>query len=153
MSSFAPLAFAVFHAISKFTDIEWRILPLVLAEAVRFAIWVLASIVVAIGEVIWSLPMLQTKLPFTFVSIAVLPLMYPITISFTLCPLANIRVPKYTFPDALTFFEAGFPFTLVDLTVDPRVNTLTMRFIIFEVSLVFVSVRVAFHTPTVSVVA
>lgn len=79
--------------------------------------------------------------------------MYPITISFTLCPLANIRVPKYTFPDALTFFEAGFPFTLVDLTVDPRVNTLTMRFIIFEVSLVFVSVRVAFHTPTVSVVA
>lgn len=85
-----PFSLAVLHSAFELAHVQTRILPLVLAEAMWLAILVLASVHITISKLIRPLSMLQTELPFPFVSIAIFPLVNSVTISFTLRPLAYV---------------------------------------------------------------
>jgi len=88
--SLFPFSLAVLHAAFELAHVQTRILPLVLAEAVWLAILVLAGVHITISKLIRPLSMLQTELPFPFVSIAIFPLVNSVAISFTLRPLAYV---------------------------------------------------------------
>jgi len=88
--SLFPFSLAVLHSAFELTHVQTRILPLVLAEAMWLAILVLASVHITISKLIRPLSMLQTELPFPFVSIAIFPLVNSVAISFTLRPLAYV---------------------------------------------------------------
>lgn len=151
--SLTPLAFAVLHTVSELPHIDRSVFPFVLTETLRFAINILSCVDVTVGEHVRSLSMLQAELPFAFVSISIFPLVDSIPVCFTLGPLAYVRVTKYTFPNALPFLETSFPLAFVELAVQPVVDSLAVRLIIFEFSIVLISIAVAFHAAAVAIVA
>ncbi len=150
--SLAPLPFPVFHAASKFTDVNRCVFPFVLAEPMRLAITVLSLIDVSVSKSVGALAMLETKLPLALVPISIFPLVHSVPIRLAFTPAAHVRVSKDASPDALALLEPIFPLALVDFAINPSVDALTVRLVIFEVSFILVAVRVALHASAIPIV-
>ena len=85
-----PLPSAIFDPISEVSDVAGPIVPLVSAEAMRFAELILASVNIPILERVCSLAMLETVDKFTLIPITVLPLMHTIAMILSVFPLADV---------------------------------------------------------------
>jgi len=52
----------------------------------------------------------------------------------------------------LALLEPMLPLALILLAIQPLVDTFAVRFIIFELSLIAITIRIAFHTSPIPVV-
>jgi hypothetical protein len=150
---FTPATLAVLHSILEISDIIAPVLPFILAESIWFTELILASVNIAIGKDVCSLAVLETVAPLAFISVSILPFVNAISIGFGRSPLAYVGITKNAFPDALAFFESSSPFALIHFSISPGVKAFAMGLVAHEFSFVFVTVRIAFHSPPIARVA
>jgi len=111
-------------------NIRRAILPLVVAETVRFTDAVVSDVSVSVCKDFRAFSMFQIVLPLTFVSVSVFPLVDSVPMAFSVFPLPDIRVATGPLPDSETLLDSLLPLTIVYLVIGPGKDAFAVCFVV-----------------------
>ena len=122
--SLLPLAMTILHSPFELASVATAIDPLVLTEALRLSVNILAHEDVAIGKEIASIPVSKGSYPLSFVFVSVAPDMDSVALGLGVLPLTDVALAVEALPHSIAALHALHPLAVIHLSILPCVYAL-----------------------------